>query len=467
MSGSPLYFLTITELAGSIREKQVSPVEVTEAMLSRIEALDGRYSSYATVMADHAMESAQRAENEIAAGRYLGPLHGVPVAVKDLCFTIGVPTMGGTPVLSGHIPDFDATVISKLASAGAVLLGKLNLTEGAMAGYHPDFPIPVNPWGLDLWTGVSSSGSGVATAAGLCFGSLGSDTGGSIRFPAASCGIVGIKPTWGLVSRYGVLALAESMDHVGPMTRSAADAGIMLQAIAGHDANDPTSLPGTAPDMLSELGESVRGVRIGLDRRYVEEDVDGELSAAVLAGIGVMEGLGAEIVQVNMPETREYTRAWNLLCSAEAADAHRATYPSRRDEYGPWFQGWLDKGSDVTGADYSQANSVRAECNGLLRRVFENIDVLACPSTMAPPGRVTPEQLRAPMGGGDDLKWGRFTVPFNFNGAPTISLPCGQNREGLPLSLQFVGKHLSEPLLIRLGHAYEQATDWHNMRPPV
>ena len=193
-------------------------------------------------MADHAMESAQRAENEIAAGRYLGPLHGVPVAVKDLCFTRGVSTMGGTPVLSGHIPDFDATVIAKLASAGAVLLGKLNLTEGAMAGYHPDFPIPVNPWGPDLWTGVSSSGSGVATAAGLCFGSLGSDTGGSIRFPAASCGIVGIKPTWGLVSRYGVLALAESMDHVGPMTRSAADAGIMLQAIAGHDPNDPTSL---------------------------------------------------------------------------------------------------------------------------------------------------------------------------------------------------------------------------------
>ena len=467
MSGSPLYFLTITELARSIREKQVSPVAVTEAMLSRIEALDGRYNSYATVMADHAMESAQTAENEIAAGRYLGPLHGVPVAVKDLCFTRGVLTMGGTPVLSGLIPNFDATVISKLASAGAVLLGKLNLTEGAMAGYHPDFPIPVNPWGPDLWTGVSSSGSGVATAAGLCFGSLGSDTGGSIRFPAASCGIVGIKPTWGLVSRYGVLALAESMDHVGPMTRSASDAGIMLQAIAGHDPNDSTSLPGTAPDMLSALGESVRGVRIGLDHRYVEEDVYGELSAAVLAGISVMEGLGTEIVQVNMPETHEYTRAWNLLCSAEAADAHRATYPSRRDEYGPWFQGWLDKGSEVTGAGYARANNVRAECNESLRRVFENIDVLACPSTMAPPGRVTREQLRAPMGGDDDLKWGRCTVPFNFNGAPTVSLPCGQNSEEVPLSLQFVGKHLSEPLLIRMGHAYEQETDWHNMRPPV
>lgn len=188
MSESPLHFLTITEVAALIRDKQVSPVEVTEAMLQRIDSLDGRFQSYATVMADQAMESARKAEIEIAAGRYLGPLHGVPIAVKDLCFTKGVRTMGGTPVLSNHVPDFDATVISKLAAAGSVLLGKLNLTEGAMAGYHPDFPIPVNPWNPEYWTGVSSSGSGVATAAGLCFGSLGSDTGGSIRFPAASCG---------------------------------------------------------------------------------------------------------------------------------------------------------------------------------------------------------------------------------------------------------------------------------------
>ena len=354
MSDPPLHYLTITEVAALIRDKQVSPVEVTEAMLQRIDALDGRFQSYATVMADQAMDSAIKAEIEISAGGYLGPMHGVPIAVKDLCFTKGVRTMGGTPVLSNHVPDFDATVISKLADAGSVLLGKLNLTEGAMAGYHPDFPIPV----------------------------------GAIRLPAASCRIVGIKPTWGVVSRYGVLALAESMDHVGPMTRSAADAGIMLQAIAGHDPNDPTSLPGTAPDFLSGLGESVRRVRIGLDRRYVEEDVDGELSAAVVAGISMMEGLGAEIVEVNMPETSDYTRAWNVLCSAEAAEAHRETYPSRRDEYGPWFQGWLDKGSDVTGADYARANNVRAECNGLLRRVFEYIDVLACPSTISPPCRV-------------------------------------------------------------------------------
>ena len=467
MSGSPLYFLTISELAGLIREKQVSPVEVTEAILSRIEALDGRYSSYATVMADHAMDSAQRAENEIAAGRYLGPLHGVPVAVKDLCFTRGVPTMGGTPVLSGHIPDFDATVISKLASAGAVLLGKLNLTEGAMAGYHPDFPIPVNPWGPDLWTGVSSSGSGVATAAGLCFGSLGSDTGGSIRFPAASCGIVGIKPTWGRVSRYGVFALAESLDHIGPMTRSAADAGIMLQAIAGLDPNDPTSLPAAVPDMLEGIDQGVRGLRIGLDEEYISGDTDPELVESVLAGIRVMEGLGAEIVPIKIPDISGYMDAWGVLCTSEALAAHEATYPSRRDDYGPWFQGWLDMGAAVTGAEYAKANNVRSACRGLLANVFENIDVIGCPTMTRPPFPITLEEMYGPSFLLDDANWGRFTVPYDFSGAPTISLPCGQNSDGLPLSIQFVGKHLSEQLLCRIGHTFEQNTPWHNLRPDI
>ena len=216
-------------------------------MLQRIDELEGRLKSYATVMADSAMVAAQKAEQEIESGTYRGPLHGVPIAVKDLCFTKGVRTMGAAKVLADHVPSFDGTVITKLEAAGAVLLGKLNLTEGAMGGYNPEFDIPKNPWNPDRWTGSSSSGSGVATASGLCFGSLGSDTGGSIRFPSAACGIVGIKPTWGRVSRYGVLALAESMDHVGPMTRCVADAGIMLEAIAGFDPNDPTSLPNPVP----------------------------------------------------------------------------------------------------------------------------------------------------------------------------------------------------------------------------
>ena len=467
MGDTPLHFKTLTEVASLIASRQVSPVEVTEAMLKRIEDYDGRYKSYATVMADHAMAAARAAELEIIAGRYLGTLHGIPIAVKDLCFTMGVSTMGGTGVLRDHVPEIDATVVSRLESAGAVLLGKLNLTEGAMAGYHPDFQIPVNPWDPERWSGASSSGSGVATAAGLCFGSLGSDTGGSIRFPAAACGIVGLKPTWGRVSRYGVLALADSLDHVGPMTRCTADAAVMLQVIAGQDARDPTSLPDPVPDMLEGLEQGVTGIRIGLDSRYIEDDVDPQLAQAVLAGVKVMEGLGAEIFEVRMPEINEYVAAWNVLCSTEAAVAHQATYPSQRDDYGPWFRGWLDLGASKTGVAYAAANNVRAACNGLLRNVFENIDVLACPSMTNPPGRVTPEELYGPMGARDSLVWGRFTVPFDFNGAPTLSLPCGLNSDGLPLSLQFVGKHLDEKLLCRLGHAYEQATEWHNLRPNV
>jgi len=466
MAETPLHFKTITEISEAIASKQVSPVEITTALLQRIDALDGRLKSYATVMADSAMAAAQKAEQEIDAGMSRGPLHGVPIAVKDLCFTKGVRTMGAAKVLADHVPAFDGTVITKLKAAGAVLLGKLNLTEGAMGGYNPEFDIPKNPWNPDRWTGSSSSGSGVSTAAGLCFGSLGSDTGGSIRFPSAACGIVGIKPTWGRVSRYGVLALAESMDHVGPMTRSVADAGIMLAAIAGFDENDPTSLSNPVPNMLEGVGRDIRGIRIGFDENYATSDIDTELAEAVRVGVEVLADQGAEIVEVQLPDVEAYTSVWSTLCAAEAVLAHAATYPSRRDDYGPWFRGWLDMGAKVTGADYAKANNLRAACTGHLRRVFEEIDVLVCPSMSAPPHRVSPEMLYG-TSGVRDPKFYRFTVPFDYNGAPTLSVPCGMNSEGLPLSIQFVGKHLSEPLLCQVGHAYESATPWHNLHPDV
>ena len=466
MAETPLHFRTITEISEAIASKQVSPVEITAAMLQRIDELDGRLKSYATVMADSAMAAAQKAAQEIDAGMSRGPLHGVPIAVKDLCFTKGVRTMGAAKVLADHVPSFDGTVIAKLKSAGAILLGKLNLTEGAMGGYNPEFDIPKNPWNPDRWTGSSSSGSGVATAAGLCLGSLGSDTGGSIRFPSAACGIVGLKPTWGRVSRYGVLALAESMDHVGPMTRSVADAGIMLEAIAGFDPNDPTSLPNPVPNMLEGIGQGIAGVRIGFDENYATNDIDIELAEAVRAGVEVLADQGAEIVEVQMPDVDEYVSAWPTLCSAGAVAAHAATYPSQRDDYGLWFRGWLDMGAQVSGADYAKANNLRAACTGHLRRVFEGIDVLVCPSMSAPPHVVTPEMLYGAYGA-RDLKFQRFTVPFDYNGAPTLSVPCGMNSEGLPLSIQFVGKHLTEPLLCRVGHAYESSTPWHNLHPDV
>ena len=466
MSETPLHYMNITELAERIGSGELSPVEVTQAMLDRISRLDGHLKSYATLMADHAMLQARRAEREIADGAYRGPLHGVPIAVKDLCFTSGVRTMGGSKVYADHVPSFDSTVVARLEAAGAVLLGKLNLTEGAMGGYNPELQIPLNPWDNDRWTGSSSSGSGTATAAGLCYGSLGSDTGGSIRFPAAACGIVGIKPTWGRVSRYGVLALAESLDHVGPMTRSVADAAIMLQVIAGYDPNDPTSLSDPVPDYLDGIDAGVQGVRIGYDLDHISDGVDPELTQAVLNGITVLAELGAEIVEIEMPDVDRYLPAWPVLCSAEAVAAHRENYPDRREDYGPWFRGWLDMGAAKSGADYAEASNMRAECNGLVREAFSDIDLMACPSTIGPAYPVTPEMLYGEMDSRRGTAFQRFTVPYDFNGAPTISVPCGFSSDGLPLSLQLVGKRLAEQLLCRAGHAYEQATEWHDHRPP-
>jgi amidase len=461
-----LHFKSLTEVAGLIQSRAISSSELTTFMLDRIKALDGQLKSYAIVMTGQALAAAARADQEIAAGRYLGPLHGIPIAVKDLCFTKGVRTMGGSKVLADHLPDHDATVVTRLVRAGAVLLGKLNLTEGAMGGYPPGLDIPQNPWNHGVWAGASSSGSGVATAAGLAYATLGSDTGGSIRFPAAACGVVGLKPTWGRVSRYGVLALAESLDHVGPLARRTADAAVILQAMAGHDPYDPTSLPDPVPDLLSNIEAGVKGVRIGLDEPYLAQHAAPVLAETVVAGVEVLAALGAKVVQVRMPELDKYLPAWVTLCSTEALLAHQANYPARRHEYGPWFRDWLDLGARVSGVDYARANNLRAACNGQFRALFENIEVLACPSMSGPPHPVNAEMLYGPMGQFDPTRL-RFTLPFNFNGAPTLSLPCGLTAEGLPLSLQFVGRHLSEALLCRVGQAFEAATEWHTLRPKL
>ena len=466
MSETPLYYKPITEIAELLSSRKLSPVELTTIMLDRIEQLDGRLKSYATVTAEQAIAAAQKAEQEITDGEYLGPLHGVPIGVKDLLFTKGIRTMGGAKVMMEHVPDHNGTVVEKLEEAGSILLGKLNLTEGAMGGYHPEFDIPINPWNPDRWTGSSSSGSGVATAAGLCSGSIGSDTGGSIRFPSAACGIVGLKPTYGRVSRYGVLELAVSMDHVGPMTRSVADAGIMLEAISGSDTNDKWALKDPVPNMLEGIDRGPKGVRIGFDENFATKDVDTELAEAVSDGVELLQELGAEIIEVEIPDMDEYVLAWPTICSWEAVKAHAECYPSHREHYGPWFQGWLDMGAEVTPADYQKAHKLRTECTEHLSRVFQDIDVLVCPSMSAPPHTVTPKLLYGPKET-RPARFQRFTAPFNYNGAPTLSVPCGMNSEGLPLSIQFVGKDLSEPLLVQIGHAYESATTWHTLHPDV
>ena len=469
-AGSSLHFLSLTDVARLVETGEVGPVELTQLMLDRINTVDPRFKSYATVMTEQANASAQPAEAEIRAGSYRGPLHGIPVAVKDLCYTNGVRTMGGSGALADFVPAFDATVVSRLNEAGAVLLGKLNLTEGAMLGYHTDFDLPVNPWGEDLWAGASSSGSGVATAAGLCFASLGSDTGGSIRYPSMANGIVGLKPTYGRVSRYGVLPLAESLDHVGPMTRTVEDAAIVLEAIAGFDPNDPTSLRAPVPDMRTALRQGVEGIRIGYDRSYGTDGVDARLAAAIDVALGVLADLGAEIVEVEVPGVTGSIRdVWVTICSYEAVRAHASTYPSRAADYGPYFRDFLEIGSAVTDGEYAEASSLRDIFSDRFRSVLSTVDAVACPS-----GGV-PFSAPADVHYGGREEWGpllpnlqaQFTMPADFAGTPTISLPCGENERGVPYTIQFMGEALSEPTLCRLANGYEEATDWHTMRPSV
>jgi amidase len=468
MTSNDLHYARITDIAGLLERRELSPVELTQHMLDRISALDGQLHGYQTVMAEQAMEAAAKAESEIVSGKYRGALHGIPVAVKDLCFTRGVPTRGGLAVLRDFVPDYDATVVQRLESAGAILLGKLNLTEGAMVGYHPDFTIPVNPWRNDLWSGASSSGSGVATAAGLCFAALGSDTGGSIRFPAMANGVVGLKPTYGRVSRFGVLDLGETLDHVGPLTRGVEDAGLVLAAISGQDKSDPTSLPAPLPD-LSDIGAGVEGLRIGYDSGFARQGTDPELVASIEAALCLLESLGAHVVDLEVPpDTLSIGELWFPICTYEAHKAHAPYYPSRREEYGNYFREFLDIGASVTDAQYNDAIAARRNFSERYESVLTKVDAMLCPA-----GGVTMPIPADQYGGAETLAplfdqvQMQFTIPDDFAGTPTLTLPCGQDKNGIPHAMQLVGRSLSEATLCRIGRAYEAATEWHQRHPPL
>ena len=333
----PFHFLSLQEIASHLAERRVSPVALTRQMLERIAALDGGLASYATVMADQAIAAATEAEREIATGKYRGPLHGVPIAVKDLCYTRGVRTMAGTSVLKDHVPEFDATVVAKLQAAGAVILGKLNLTEGAMVGYHPERGIPLNPWDRSRWPGLSSSGSGVAAAAGLCFASIGTDTGGSIRYPSSACGLAGLKPTYGRVSRHGVWGLSQSLDHVGPMARRVADVAIMFDAIAGHDPQDATSLTDPTPSTVAQLGQRIDGLRLGIDRDYALKGIEPGQAASIEAALKVLAGLGAQIVDVKMPDLTPNGERVGRDLRARGARVPQGVLPVSRQRLRPLF----------------------------------------------------------------------------------------------------------------------------------
>jgi amidase len=472
-TSADVHHLTLADLGRRIASREMSPVALTERMLDRIASLDPRLKSYATVMSEEAREMARAAEREIAAGRYRGPLHGVPIAVKDLCYTKGVRTMGGTAVRKDFVPDVDATVVSKLRDAGAVLLGKLNLSEGATAGYNPAFDVPLNPWNRGRWPGMSSSGSGVATAAGLCYAAIGTDTGGSIRNPSSANGVVGLKPTYGRVSRYGVLAMAESLDHVGPMARSVADAAIVFDAIAGRDPKDPTSLDAAAPLAFTGLTQGVRGLRVGLDRTYALTGIDAGQAAAIEAALDVMKRLGAQVVDIRVPDLAGMVETWLAICGAEIVAAHAATYPSRANEYGPYMREFLAAGARVTPQQLAVARERRAALTAQWIAVLESVDAVAGPAGGDPAWPIThalqvgslPEYHKAWSAA--QPRSAEFTMPMDLAGVPAICLPCGFSSDGLPYSIQLTGRPLSEATLCRIAHAYEQGTSWHTRHPPV
>jgi amidase len=450
------------ELADLLRRREVTSVEVTRAQLERIDRLDGCLRSYARVTAAHALAAAEAADAEIAAGRYRGLLHGVPLGIKDLFWTQGVPTAAGTLIHRDFVPERDATVVERLRRAGAVLLGKLQMTEGAYSDHHPAIAPPENPWNAAYWTGISSSGSAVATAAGLCYGSPASDTGGSIRWPCSATGLTGIKPAWGRVSRFGVFELAASLDHVGPIARSALDAAAMLAVIAGPDDKDPTTLVEPPPGYAGSPDARLGGLRLGVDAEWNSLDVDPAVQRVLVEAEKVFRGLGAEIVAVKVPDVTQTVMDWASACAVEAAVAHRGTYPSRKDEYGPVLASVLETGRGISALDYQAIQLRRVEIRGRFAQLFQTIDALLVP--VQPFGPITSRQIST-LGANRDLilKLQRYTAPFNLTGHPTVTLPGGFSAAGLPIGFQLVGRE--ETRLIRAAVAFQHVTPWHRRHP--
>ena len=443
------------EIGVRIRAGELSSLEVTEASLARIERLEGRLHAYLTVDAEGARLAARRADAEIRRGLRRSPLHGVPIAVKDLCDTSGLRTTAGLRVLWDRVPGEDAALVARLRAAGTVLLGKLTMTEGALGLHHPSIPPAVNPWDASRWTGVSSTGSGVATAARLCFAAIGSDTGGSIRVPASCCGLVGLKPTYGRVPLHGVFPLAPSLDHVGPMTRTVGDAAAMLGVIAGHDSRDPTSLAAAVPPYLDLLENGIAGVRIGcIDDP--QATVTPAVATALRDGTAVLREAGAELRTVRLPSLEPALAAWNTIASVEAHLAYRARWPAGRDGLGPALAAFLEAGSRISDADRARADAQRRHFAGGLAQLLTEVDLLLAPTLAIPVPAREPDWIREE---GIFERILRFTAPFNLSGHPALSLPAGLADDGLPVGIQLVARPLEEGLLLRAARVLEAARE--------
>jgi amidase len=447
-----LHYLSLDEVARRLKARKLSSVEATQAILARIATVDRKLGSYATLTPERALADAARFDAETASGKSRGALHGVPIAVKDLCNTAGIATAAGMAIHRANVPAKDATVVARLRGAGAVILGKLQMTEGAYGAHHPDIPAPLNPWNAAYWTGSSSSGSGAATASGLCFASLGSDTGGSIRFPSAMNGLTGLKPTWGRVSRAGVFALADSLDHIGPMCRTAIDCAHVLGVIAGADGDDPTAVPLPVPDYAATIAAGVKGKRIGVPANL--QDLDGDARRALDGAVAALGRAGATLVDVTLPSSfNQASYDWVPLCAVEAAVAHVLT-------------GLLDLGRRLSATDLAKLQQRRAALTGTLNTLMDSVDFLLMPAmgtaawsieALQRAGR-DPDSVAARL---------RYTAPFDLSGHPALTLPGGVTGDGVPVGFQIVGRTFDEAGILAAGHAYQQASDWHLKRPPL
>jgi aspartyl-tRNA(Asn)/glutamyl-tRNA(Gln) amidotransferase subunit A len=454
-------WLSLTEAARLVRDKKISSVELTQGCLKRIERLNPKLNAFITVTTDAALEQARAAESEIQRGHWRGPLHGVPIALKDLFDTAGVKTTAASGLFKDRVPTQDAEIVRRLKDAGAVLLGKLNMHEFAYGGSTViSYYGPVrNPWSLDHEAGGSSSGSAVAMAAGLCYGSVGSDTGGSIRQPSAYCGTVGLKPTYGRVSTRGVIPLSWLYDHVGPMTRTVADAATMLQVLAGFDSEDANSADQPVPDYIAALRQSGT-LRVGVPRAYFYEGLHPDIESAMNAALAVIGKLAASVRDIEMPASNDTT-----VLRAEAY-AYHAEYAKKSPElYQAETLKRVRAGEDVTVATYIQARRQVEQYRHNTRKLFGTVDLLITPTTPVPPFTIS--ELLADM---DNLRTKeilslRNTRPFNILGLPSIAVPCGFTKSGLPIGLQISGAPWAEGNVLRLAHAYEQQTDWHKKRP--
>jgi aspartyl-tRNA(Asn)/glutamyl-tRNA(Gln) amidotransferase subunit A len=480
-----LYSLSISQLAPRLARREVSPVEVTEQLLDRIKAVDEQLHAYLTVDAAGARAQAKAAEARLARGEAT-PLTGIPLALKDVLATQGLRTTCGSRILENFVPPFDATVCARLRSAGAVFLGKVNMDEFAMGSSTENsaFGPTHNPWNRDCIPGGSSGGSAAAVAADLCTASLGSDTGGSIRQPASHCGVVGLKPTYGRVSRYGLVAYASSLDQIGPLTKEVRDAALLLNCIAGHDPRDSTSVEQAVPDYLEGLGREIKGLKIGVPQEYFGEGLDPEVAAAVQQALKTLEGLGAVLVEVSLPHT-EYAVAVYYVVAVAEASSNLARYDgvkygvraegknllemyaaTRTKGFGAEVRRRIMLGTYALSAGYydayyRKASQVRALIRGDFDAAFAQCDLVATPVSPTPAFRLG-EKVSDPL---TMYLSDIFTISANLAGVPGISVPCGCSAGGLPIGLQLMGPPFGEAALLQAAYAFEQATDWHRRKP--